>query len=55
MAYVTRASNGDINNSDIIEEIRQLRYLLDVFTDLEKCMETDGHYKFSISSVQEVA
>lgn len=25
MAYVTRASNGDINNSDIIEEIRQLR------------------------------
>ena len=26
MAYITRASQGDTNNSNIIEEIRQLRY-----------------------------
>ena len=26
MAYITRASHGDTNNSNIIEEIRQLRY-----------------------------
>lgn len=26
MAFVTRASQGDTDNSEIIEEIRQLRY-----------------------------
>ena len=26
MAFITRASQGDTDNSEIIEEIRQLRY-----------------------------
>lgn len=27
MAFITRASQGDTDNSEIIEEIRQLRYM----------------------------
>lgn len=41
MAFITRASQGESDNSDIIEEIRKLRYSIYMSQDVTAALECE--------------